>query len=180
VGSFFRLRLVLSLVCTWVLFAVYCVATWSSGFLNSNNEFALTVVILFSGALLFSLQGYIYERRLRRTYVSACENRIEHAKSTKLLLNMLPAEIIPRLMTDEALISEPFSEASVLFSRIIDFDALAEQLAAQQLIALLNEQFSAFDDLISDYQVYKVETIGRVLRRFSVRAIVCVRFLYGK
>ena len=57
---------------------------------------------------------------------------------------------------------ESFSHVTILFSNIVDFNALVERLSGQQLITFLNDVFKQFDSCIATYDAYKVETIGDV------------------
>lgn len=52
------------------------------------------------------------------------------------------------------------SNVSVLFSDIVSFTTLASRLKTEDVVAILNVIFSAFDQLTTVHNVYKVETIG--------------------
>src|SRR5439155_767458 len=73
----------------------------------------------------------------------------EQERSERLLLNVLPREIAPRLKAGENPIADAYEHATVLYADIVGSTMLAERLDAKQLVALLNGIFSRFD-LIRD------------------------------
>lgn len=51
-------------------------------------------------------------------------------------------------------------QTSILFSDIVGFTVLASSLSTKDVVMLLNELFSIFDNLVDMHGIYKVETIG--------------------
>ena len=85
----------------------------------------------------------------------------EKAESERLLLNILPEPIAHRLkVAPEILISDRFESASVLFSDIVGFTPLSEQLTAEEMVEWLNTVYSKFDELVQQHDVEKIRTIG--------------------
>jgi hypothetical protein len=84
----------------------------------------------------------------------------EHARSERLLLNVLPAPIAARLKEHEAVIADRFAGASVLFADIVDFTPLAQRLPPDQVVALLDDVFSRLDALVDQHGLEKIKTIG--------------------
>jgi adenylate cyclase len=84
----------------------------------------------------------------------------EQEKSERLLLNILPKPIAERLKQGHSTIAESFPEVTVLFADLVDFTALAARTPPAELIRLLNEVFSAFDDLVEHHGLEKIKTIG--------------------
>jgi class 3 adenylate cyclase len=81
-------------------------------------------------------------------------------KSARILRSMLPRQIAdnPRLGT--ALIADHFDQATVLFTDLKGFTEFSTQLTPRQLLDFLNLLFSAFDEILDAYSVYKVEIVG--------------------
>lgn len=84
----------------------------------------------------------------------------EQEKSERLLLNILPEAIAQRLKQGESTIADSFADVTVLFSDIVNFTKLSANLSPAQLVEVLNEIFSAFDELAEKYGLEKIKTIG--------------------
>jgi class 3 adenylate cyclase len=84
----------------------------------------------------------------------------ERHRSEKLLLNVLPAAIADRLKDGEQTIAESYPEVTVLFSDIVGFTAMSEQIGARQVVDMLNEVFGMLDELAIKHGVEKIKTIG--------------------
>jgi adenylate cyclase len=88
------------------------------------------------------------------------ELRQEKERSEQLLLNILPAEIADRLMRTNQSPAEHFEEATILFADIVGFTSISARIEPLQLVAGLNQIFSAFDQLTEKYGLEKIKTIG--------------------
>jgi adenylate cyclase len=84
----------------------------------------------------------------------------EQARSERLLLNVLPSPVAARLKHEEGVIADACAEVTVLFADIVDFTPLSERLAAEDLVAVLDRVFAAWDRLAARYGVEKIKTIG--------------------
>jgi len=88
------------------------------------------------------------------------EREREHARSERLLLNVLPAPVAARLKRREDVIADRFPEATVLFADIVDFTPLSSSLPPEDVVALLDDVFTAFDRLVDAHGLEKIKTIG--------------------
>jgi adenylate cyclase len=88
------------------------------------------------------------------------ELRRQRLMAERLLLNVLPQKIAERLKRGQKSIADSFTNVSVLFADLVDFTQLASQMPPQELVSLLNQVFSQFDQLIERYKIEKVKTIG--------------------
>ncbi|MEE8157806.1 MAG: adenylate/guanylate cyclase domain-containing protein [Dehalococcoidia bacterium] len=85
---------------------------------------------------------------------------VEQETSERLLLNVLPATIAKRLKQGEEPIVDSFSGVSVLFADIVGFTSFSTRLSPRELIEMLNQIFSAFDELSERHRLEKIKTIG--------------------
>ncbi|RHX93035.1 adenylate/guanylate cyclase domain-containing protein [Leptospira stimsonii] len=85
----------------------------------------------------------------------------ERQKSESLLLNILPKAIAERLKSGEGVIADYIPNSTVLFADIVGFSKLSTQIPTpNQLVEILNQIFTCFDDIASKYQLEKIKTIG--------------------
>jgi class 3 adenylate cyclase len=97
-------------------------------------------------------------RDRERQYLAEIE--AEREKSERLLLNVLPRSIAARLKQGQQMIADSFANATVLFADLVGFTPLSRSLPPGELIDLLNDIFSRFDEMASDLGLEKIKTIG--------------------
>ena len=85
---------------------------------------------------------------------------LEQEKSERLLLNVLPESIAFRLKQGERTIAERFNGVTVLFADVVDFSSFASRTDPEDIVSLLNDLFSRFDQLAARYGLEKIKTIG--------------------
>ncbi|MBD2185537.1 response regulator [Planktothrix sp. FACHB-1355] len=84
----------------------------------------------------------------------------EQEKSEQLLLNILPEAMVERLKENPGAIAEHFHEVTILFADIVGFTLLSARISPTELVNLLNEIFSKFDELTEKHGLEKIKTIG--------------------
>jgi len=138
--------------------------------------------VALGGSIVFFLIATFLRQRDRAMDALAREQE----RSERLLLNVLPREIAPRLKAGESPIADAYDHATVLYADIVGSTMLAERLDAKQLVELLNGIFSRFDLLAERYDVEKIRTIGDnymcvagVPRRRADHAQVMARMALG-
>jgi adenylate cyclase len=82
------------------------------------------------------------------------------SRADSLLLNILPLSIAQRLKESPTTIADGFAEVSVLFADIVGFTELSDRADPVQVVNMLNDIFSDFDDLTAQHGLEKIKTIG--------------------
>ncbi|KXJ18569.1 Atrial natriuretic peptide receptor 1 [Exaiptasia diaphana] len=92
---------------------------------------------------------------------STTKNLIEEQKRTDSVLSaMFPKTVAETLKKGERVNAEYFDSVTVYFSDIVNFTNICSMISPMQVTSMLNSIYSAFDDTIDKFDVYKVETIG--------------------
>ena len=84
----------------------------------------------------------------------------ETAKFERLLLTILPRQVIGRLNHGEGMIADRFEGVSVLFADLVGFTAHSARITPAAVVEYLNRLYSEFDELARELGVEKIKTIG--------------------
>jgi class 3 adenylate cyclase len=85
---------------------------------------------------------------------------VQKARAEELLDNLLPRAIAEELKRDGRVQPRYVRSATVLLADFQGFTLLSEQAEPAALIGLLDEYFSAFDDIMARHRLEKIKTIG--------------------
>jgi adenylate cyclase len=149
----------------WLL--AYLALVILSGFLhpylrNSNNLSEGLVIAFFvlnisalSSIVFVLLHYFVGQKDLAYRLL-----HVEQERSESLLLNVLPKEIAARLKEGERVIADHHPSVSILFADMVGFTPLTDELSPVQMVELLNDIYSHFDNLIERCGAEKIRTIG--------------------
>ena len=114
--------------------------------INSHDEFA---------ELANSFNSMVRSLRAQTNLVEQ-----KNQESEQLLLSLFPASIAKRLKQGEKNIAESASNVAVLFSDLNGFTQLSDSLSAYEIVSVLNELVTRFDEAAEQYGMEKIKTIG--------------------
>ncbi len=117
-------------------------------------------------------QGYnemaqsLHEARKQLTSANVeMERRREEAERQRqvaesLLLNILPPQVAAELQSKGTVDPKYFEDCTIIFTDFVGFTLATEKLAAEDLVRLLHDYFTAFDQIVARYHLEKLKTIG--------------------
>ena len=78
----------------------------------------------------------------------------------KLLLKLLPAQVIDEIFAGREVVADPYDDVTILFTDMKGFTAFSSRIQPSELVDFLNTMYSAFDEILDKFGLYKVEVIG--------------------
>ncbi len=127
---------------------------------TKNYIYILGIVFLLVAAIGVFLR---YKETKKLNQMLAFKNEVieeERDKSDKLLLNILPNAIAEELKKNGSANARKYESATVLFSDFVNFTAISKAMSPEDLVDLLDNYFTLFDEIIEKHQLEKIKTIG--------------------
>lgn len=106
---------------------------------------------------IIQTQNIMLERKVEERTV---ELALEKKKTEQLLMNILPEETAKELIKNGMAKAKRFEEVTVMFTDFQNFTSTSEQLDPEELVQELNNYYTVFDTIISQYGIEKIKTIG--------------------
>lgn len=154
----------------WMTVIAYLVIGVFEQHMLAAYDHALTFFVmsffLVGMNILCMIGGYMLVLSQRRDFLQ--RRVIEEQRSIEaglrgqadaLLLNVLPASVADRLKQGER-VAYLHDEASILFADMVNFTPFSSRLVLADLVAILNEVFSHFDELAGVYRLERIKTMG--------------------
>lgn len=85
---------------------------------------------------------------------------IAKEKSSSLLINLLPSNIAHELEENGFVEPVEYGSLSILFTDFVGFSKITENLTPEELVNMLDGYFFYFDDIIKNYNIERLKTIG--------------------
>lgn len=86
--------------------------------------------------------------------------KIEKDKSNSLLINILPSDIAHELEEHGFVEPVKYDSLSILFTDFVGFSKITKDLTPEELVNMLDGYFFYFDDIIKNYNIERLKTIG--------------------
>lgn len=88
------------------------------------------------------------------------EIRKAKEQNETLLLSILPKQVVDRIHNGASMVADDISEATILFADLVEFTPYAQHLPPAEVVSFLNQVFSTFDRLATQFGAEKIKTIG--------------------
>jgi class 3 adenylate cyclase len=105
-------------------------------------------------AICMGMVGFVVVNRAERNLA------LEHARSERLLNNILPVSIAQRLKDGEEAIADGYESATIMFFDLVNFTPLSASTTPAEMADLLTDIFSHLDQLVEHHQAEKINTMG--------------------
>ena len=148
-----------------ILFALLAIVSWKLNYLFEGNSLPIPrhikdtfflMNIMGTACILYGVMRYFQNQKERTLQ----ELSLEQARSEKLLLNILPKSIANRLKDNDMRIADSHDSVTILFADIVGFTKLTASMPPAELVELLSQLFSRFDQLAEQHGLEKIKTIG--------------------
>jgi PAS domain S-box-containing protein len=148
-----------------------------AGLRRNGQEFPLHLSIsemkedgehLFTGIARDLTEEVAEENRIAETLLQkqkqlqVLEKKLNSANqdTANLLNEMLPPSISNQVSQGKQIEPQVFPSASVCYLDIVGFSAIAKQVAPLDTLKFLDEVYETINQVVEQYNVYKVETVG--------------------
>lgn len=84
----------------------------------------------------------------------------QRSRAESLLLNILPRRVAEELQAKGSVDPKYFEDVTIIFTDFVGFTNATENLAAEDLVHMLHDYFTAFDHIVERYYLEKLKTIG--------------------
>jgi class 3 adenylate cyclase len=134
-----------------------------------TNDATIDVVFgdyfLLVTAFIGTIGAYVLERSQRLLFLRERELDRERGRSEGLLRNILPEQIADRLKqrdpaAEHGHIAQAYDEVTVVFADLVDFTQQSGRSQPPEIVSVLDEVFSRFDELAERFGLEKIKTIG--------------------
>ena len=144
---------------------VHLVLLWQEGHGYETvfvHAFLLGMSVLGAASASVVLERNVMTLFRQRRAMDQQQRRLahEHARSERLLRNVLPGAVADRLKDDPGTVAERYDQATILFADLVDFTRFSDQRPPEEVLDLLNMLFSRFDELVQRWGLEKIKTIG--------------------
>lgn len=111
--------------------------------------------------LKVAIELAIYKHKLSMALkIKKIEIEKQREKSEELLKNILPEVVIRELKDKGEFLPKEYENVSIMYTDFQDFTSIASKLTHEELVTEINDIFLEFDEIITEFKLEKIKTIG--------------------
>ncbi|MBV6452607.1 MAG: hypothetical protein MHPDNHAH_03365 [Anaerolineales bacterium] len=136
---------------------------WVKGLLETETGTLIFIIynFFFLGAnVLGAFTSFYLERFSRREFLQKYDMRFQRDQVDSLLHNVIPGWVADKLKQGNKTIAEEIESASVLFVDIVNFTPISAKFGPHEVVQMLDDVFSLFDELVEKHKVEKIQVAG--------------------
>lgn len=133
----------------------FCVMEGSVAIIQAFNKELLIVGL---GSAVSCLIMYFALENPDMNIIEELNRANKRAKN--LILNVLPLSIAKRLEFNLKPFFDEYENVTIMFLDIIDFTKMTNEVGGTSLVRILNDFFGELDDLLENFRIEKIKTIG--------------------
>ena len=133
----------------------FCVMEGSVAIIQAFNKELLIVGL---GSAVSCLIMYFALENPDMNIIEELNRANKRAKD--LILNVLPLSIAKRLEFNLKPFFDEYENVTIMFLDIIDFTKMTNEVGGTSLVRILNDFFGELDDLLENFRIEKIKTIG--------------------
>jgi class 3 adenylate cyclase len=123
---------------------------------NENKQKRIIIQMEENDRLQLKVNRELEQKVAERT----AELQFQKDRSDELLLNILPEEVAEELKSKGHTDAKLIEHVTVMFSDFQGFTQISENLSPNELVSVINECFSKFDNIMQKYGIEKIKTMG--------------------
>jgi class 3 adenylate cyclase len=122
--------------------------------------FTLNNFFLIGATVIGTVTSYALEGYTRIDFLQKMTIQEQRDQADRLLYNILPERIAEQLKQSNDIIAEEFNSATVLVADIVNFTPISARFNPREVVGMLNDLFTRFDELVEKYDVEKIQVAG--------------------
>lgn len=139
----------------WIL--ILTTAFWLLQLELQQNIFATILTLIITFDFIFTIFNSEKNLRINSTLKAAANKELD--KTEKLIKQMMPPHVVQNLK-DQSSITDRVTDVTILYADIVGFTNWSSTRSPEEIVNMLSELFTMFDNSCVKHDVYKVHTIG--------------------
>eukprot|EP00927_Polykrikos_kofoidii_P030252 TRINITY_DN2605_c0_g1_i6.p1 TRINITY_DN2605_c0_g1~~TRINITY_DN2605_c0_g1_i6.p1 ORF type:complete len:1112 (+),score=142.75 TRINITY_DN2605_c0_g1_i6:62-3397(+) len=135
--------------------------------IDKLNDAGYTIAFLFMFFIFMACSirleehlSHVAHFEMRRSSEKLEESVAAKAASSQLLNSLLPPHVVALVNQGVSPIAQHHPLVTIIFTDIKGYTAYSSKLNPMELVGFLNSMYSAFDEIIVNWQLHKIEIIG--------------------